>query len=127
VRENLATLNAAVEQGFAWPLPAFVKDELEGYIACGVLARGRLGGKKVIASTIHPHGPETGRAGWHWWAKSMQSTLSSRFSLHSNRALGLPLAAVLSGCGESPAPTGQVVAALDTRLFNGRRSSCTPS
>jgi hypothetical protein len=40
VRENLATLYAAVEQGFASPLPAFVKDELEGYVACGVLARG---------------------------------------------------------------------------------------
>jgi hypothetical protein len=40
VRENLATLYAAVEQGFASPLPAFVKHELEGYLACGVLARG---------------------------------------------------------------------------------------
>jgi hypothetical protein len=40
VRENLATLYAAVEQGFASPLGSFVKDELEGYLACGVLARG---------------------------------------------------------------------------------------
>jgi hypothetical protein len=40
VRENLATLYAAVEQGFASPLPTFPKDELEGYLACGVLARG---------------------------------------------------------------------------------------
>ena len=40
MRENLATLYAAVEQGFASPLPAFVKDELEGYVACGVLSRG---------------------------------------------------------------------------------------
>jgi hypothetical protein len=40
VRENLATLCAAVEQGCASPLPSFVKDELEGYLACGVLSRG---------------------------------------------------------------------------------------
>jgi hypothetical protein len=40
VRENLATLYAAVEQDFASPTPSFVKDELEGYLACGVLARG---------------------------------------------------------------------------------------
>jgi hypothetical protein len=40
VRENLLTLYAAVEQGFASVLPAFVRDELEGYVACGVLSRG---------------------------------------------------------------------------------------
>ena len=40
VRENLLTLYAAIEQGFASPLPAFVKEELEGYVACGVLQRG---------------------------------------------------------------------------------------
>ena len=40
VRENLLTLYAAAEQGFESPLPAFVRDELEGYVACGVLARG---------------------------------------------------------------------------------------
>jgi hypothetical protein len=40
VRDNLRTLYAATEQGFCAPLPAFVKDELEGYIDCGVLARG---------------------------------------------------------------------------------------
>ena len=40
VRENLLTLYAAVEQGFASPLPSFVRDELDGYVACGVLARG---------------------------------------------------------------------------------------
>ena len=40
VRENLLTLYAATEQGFESPLPAFVRDELEGYGACGVLARG---------------------------------------------------------------------------------------
>jgi hypothetical protein len=41
VRENLLTLYAATEQGFESPLPAFVRDELEGYVACGVLARGK--------------------------------------------------------------------------------------
>ena len=40
VRENLLTLYAAVEQGFAAALPSFVRDELEGYVACGVLTRG---------------------------------------------------------------------------------------
>jgi hypothetical protein len=40
VRENLLTLLAAVEQGFASPLPKFVRAELEGYVHCGVLARG---------------------------------------------------------------------------------------
>jgi hypothetical protein len=40
VRENLLTLYAAIEEGFASPLPEFVKDELEGYVACGILARG---------------------------------------------------------------------------------------
>ena len=40
VRDNLRTLYAATEQGFATPLPAFVKDELEGYVNCGVLSRG---------------------------------------------------------------------------------------
>jgi Putative transposase/Transposase zinc-binding domain len=40
VRDNLHTLYAAIEQGFATPLPAFVKDELEGYVDCGVLSRG---------------------------------------------------------------------------------------
>jgi hypothetical protein len=40
VRDNLSTLYAAIEQGFAAPLPSFVRDELEGYINCGVLSRG---------------------------------------------------------------------------------------
>jgi hypothetical protein len=40
VRENLNTLYAAIEHGFAAPLPSFVRNEIEGYLACGVLARG---------------------------------------------------------------------------------------
>ena len=40
VRDNLRTLYAAIEQGFATPLPDFVKDELEGYVDCGILSRG---------------------------------------------------------------------------------------
>jgi hypothetical protein len=40
VRENLLTLFAAIEQGFASPLPEFVRSELDGYVNCGVLARG---------------------------------------------------------------------------------------
>jgi len=40
VRDNLRTLYAAVEHGFAAPLPAFVRDELEAFVDCGVLARG---------------------------------------------------------------------------------------
>jgi hypothetical protein len=40
VRENLLTLYAAIEQGFAAPLPKFVNSELEGFVDCGVLARG---------------------------------------------------------------------------------------
>jgi hypothetical protein len=40
VRENLRTLYAAAEQGFASPVPEFVKRELEGYVDCGLLARG---------------------------------------------------------------------------------------
>ena len=40
MRDNLRTLYAAIEQGFATPLPDFVKDELEGYVDCGILSRG---------------------------------------------------------------------------------------
>ena len=40
VRDNLQTLYAAVEDGFAEPLPAFVRDEFERYLACGILSRG---------------------------------------------------------------------------------------
>jgi hypothetical protein len=41
VRENLQTLYAAAEQGFAGaPLPDFVRDELEQYLNCGLLQRG---------------------------------------------------------------------------------------
>ena len=40
VRDNPRTLYAAIEQGFATPLPDFVKDELEGYVDCGILSRG---------------------------------------------------------------------------------------
>jgi hypothetical protein len=41
VREHLRTLYAAVEHGFEGAsLPAFVRADLEGYIACGALNRG---------------------------------------------------------------------------------------
>jgi len=41
VREHLHTLYAAVEHGFEGAsLPAFVRADLEGYIACGALNRG---------------------------------------------------------------------------------------
>lgn len=40
VRDNLRTLYAAIEQGFSAPLPGFVREELEGYVDCGVLSRG---------------------------------------------------------------------------------------
>jgi hypothetical protein len=40
VRENLLTLYAAAEQGFASALPKFVKEELEGFVNCGLLCRG---------------------------------------------------------------------------------------
>jgi hypothetical protein len=40
VRENLLTLFAAIEEGFASPLPKFVRCELENYVHCGVLSRG---------------------------------------------------------------------------------------
>ena len=40
VRDNLQTLYAAVEDGFATPLPAFVRDEFERYLDCGILCRG---------------------------------------------------------------------------------------
>jgi hypothetical protein len=40
VRENLRTLYEAAEHGFAAPLPGFVRAELEGYVDCGILARG---------------------------------------------------------------------------------------
>jgi hypothetical protein len=41
VRDNLATLYGAVEDG-ALPisLPAFVRKELDGYLECGMLCRG---------------------------------------------------------------------------------------
>lgn len=40
VRDNLATLYAAADAGFASPLPGFVRSELEGYLECGLLCRG---------------------------------------------------------------------------------------
>ena len=41
VRENLQTLYAAVEEGFATaPLPGFVRREFERYLDCGLLCRG---------------------------------------------------------------------------------------
>jgi len=41
VREHLRTLYAAVEHGFEGAnLPAFVRADLEGYVACGALNRG---------------------------------------------------------------------------------------
>jgi hypothetical protein len=41
VRENLNTLYAAAEQGFAGaPLPDFVRAELKGYVDGGLLCRG---------------------------------------------------------------------------------------
>jgi hypothetical protein len=40
VRDNLRTLYAAAEHRFAAPLPGFVREELEGFIDCGALARG---------------------------------------------------------------------------------------
>jgi len=41
VRDNLETLYAAVEAGFASaPLPNFVRRELEGFLDCGLLCRG---------------------------------------------------------------------------------------
>ena len=40
VRDNLRTLYAAIDQGFARPLPGFVRAELECFVDCGVLAHG---------------------------------------------------------------------------------------
>ena len=41
VRDNLETFYVAAEEGFvSAPLPAFVRDELEGYLDCGLLCRG---------------------------------------------------------------------------------------
>jgi hypothetical protein len=40
VQDNLRTLYAAIDQGFARPLPGFVRAELERFVDCGVLARG---------------------------------------------------------------------------------------
>jgi hypothetical protein len=40
VRENLLTLYAAIEHGLASDVPKFVRDELEGYLDCGLLCRG---------------------------------------------------------------------------------------
>jgi hypothetical protein len=40
MRDNLRTLDEAIEDGFAAPLPAFVRDELEAFVRCGVLAHG---------------------------------------------------------------------------------------
>ena len=41
VRDNLATLYAAVDEGaLSITLPAFVRKELDGYLDCGLLCRG---------------------------------------------------------------------------------------
>jgi len=57
VRENLQTLLAAAEQGFAGaPLPDFVRAELADYLHCGLLQRGfalvacrDCGGRHLVA------------------------------------------------------------------------------
>jgi hypothetical protein len=42
VQDNLATLYGAVDDGaVTMALPKFVKKELEGYLDCGLLRRGR--------------------------------------------------------------------------------------
>ena len=44
VRDNLATLYAAVDEGaLSITLPAFVRKELDGYLACGLLCRASHG------------------------------------------------------------------------------------
>jgi len=40
VRDNVATLYQASEDGFGSPLPGFVREELDGYLGCRVLGRG---------------------------------------------------------------------------------------
>jgi hypothetical protein len=40
VRDNIATLFQASEDGFGTALPQFVRDELQGYLGCQVLGRG---------------------------------------------------------------------------------------
>jgi len=40
VRDNVATLYRASEEGFCAPLPKFVRAELDGFLGCGVLGRG---------------------------------------------------------------------------------------
>ena len=40
VRDNVATLYQASEDGFGTPLPKFVRNELDGYLGCQVLGRG---------------------------------------------------------------------------------------
>ncbi len=40
VRDNVATLYRASEDGFGTPLPQFVRAELDGYLGCQVLGRG---------------------------------------------------------------------------------------
>jgi len=40
VRDNVATLYRASEEGFSAPLPKFVRAELDGLLGCGVLGRG---------------------------------------------------------------------------------------
>ena len=40
VRDNVATLYQASEDGFGSPLPGFVRAELDGYLRCRVLGHG---------------------------------------------------------------------------------------
>ena len=40
VAESYRTLEAAADQEIIAPLPAFVRDEFEGYLECGILAHG---------------------------------------------------------------------------------------
>jgi hypothetical protein len=65
VRENLRSLYAAAELGFATSLPLFVRDELEGYLACGLLCRGfallactsaDCSERKLVAFSCHGRG-----------------------------------------------------------------------
>jgi hypothetical protein len=69
VRDNLETLYAAVEDGFApTALPTFVRDEFENYLACGILCRGagllvcdNCPGTRVVALSCKGRGSRAAR------------------------------------------------------------------
>jgi hypothetical protein len=79
VRENLQTLYAAAQEGFAGvALPPFVRQELEGYLDCGLLLRGFAHLENIVRFLKHLGEPTEppplapARAPPYWQARELR-------------------------------------------------------